>query len=149
MVGPLVGPPILTFGTRHVKGEPIQFQWRGNRNNNERGRWDLCWYQQNEQKIYYSAKPIHHSHERNTGDATDTKIKVGDVIMSSRGDVEILHSDKARDASYLTLTSQAKKIIEANAYVVDGRKKLQRWATKSAENLSKGDHGKSKKPQIA
>ena len=134
---------------KHVKGEPIQFQWRGNRNNNERGRWDLCWYQQNEQKIYYSAKPIHHSHERNTGDATDTKIKVGDVIMSSRGDVEILHSDKARDASYLTLTSQAKKIIEANAYVVDGRKKLQRWATKSAENLSKGDHGKSKKPKIA
>ena len=31
--------------------------------------------------------------ERNTGDATDTKIKIGDVIVSSRGEVEILHSD--------------------------------------------------------
>ena len=46
-----------------------------------------------EQKIYYSAKRIHHSQERNTGDATDTKIKIGDVIVSSRGEVEILHSD--------------------------------------------------------
>ena len=136
---------------KHNKGDCVDFQWRGNRNNNEKGRWDLCWYQQNEQKIYYSAKPIHHNHDLNTGEATDTKIKCEDVIMSSRGDVEILHGDRHKD-SFMTLTSRARKIIEANSYVESGRKKLQRWAAKADKIREHGapevSHGKAKKPKI-
>ena len=110
---------------KHSKGEDVRFQWRGNRNNNEKGKWDLCWYQQNERKIYYAGAPLHASHERNTGEATDTIIKVGDIVMSSRGGVEILYMDKANKASYMTITAKARKIIEANPYVEQGRKELE------------------------
>jgi hypothetical protein len=102
----------------------VQFQWRGNRNNNEKGKWDLCWYQQNEQKIYYAAAPLHTSHEKNTGEATDTIIKAGDIVMSSRGGVEILCVDKGNKANYMTITTKARKIIEANPYVKKGKKQV-------------------------
>jgi len=134
---------------KHNKGERIDFQWRGNMNNNERGKWDLCWYQQNEQKIYYAPKPLHKSHERNTGEATDTRIKAGDVIMSSRGGTEILHSDRASKGLFLTLTTKAKKLIEANSYVEEGRKKMQEWASMRAnEDKDKAviqEQGRAKK----
>jgi hypothetical protein len=53
----------------HKKGKLIEFQWLGNSFNNEKGKWELCWYQENEAKIYYSSRPLHNIHTPNTGTA--------------------------------------------------------------------------------
>jgi hypothetical protein len=103
--------------TEHTKGDLVKFQWMGNSNNNEKGKWEPCWYQENEAKIYYSTNPLHRSHPANMGEDTDTRIRPDDVIMSSRGSVEILHMDKTKETSFKKLTAAAKKIIEANPYV--------------------------------
>jgi uncharacterized spore protein YtfJ len=93
----------------------------GNSNNNEKGKWEPCWYQENEAKIYYAANPLHRNHPANMGEDTDTRIKPDDVIMSSRGGVEILHTDKSKDTSFRRLTAAARRLIEANPYVQQER----------------------------
>jgi hypothetical protein len=109
----------------HKKGRLVEFQWMGNSVNNEKGKWDLCWYQENEAKIYYSSKPLHKNHTPNTGVDTETRIKPDDVIMSSRGKTDILHLDKTKDSSSRRITSAARKVIEDNPYVMEARQRMQ------------------------
>jgi hypothetical protein len=109
----------------HKKGRLVEFQWMGNSVNNEKGKWDLCWHQENEAKIYYSSKPLHKNHTPNTGVDTETRIKPDDVIMSSRGKTDILHLDKTKDSSSRRITSAARKVIEDNPYVMEARQRMQ------------------------
>ena len=130
----------------HKKGKLIEFQWLGNSFNNEKGKWDLCWYQENEAKIYYSSRPLHKIHTPNTGTDTETRIKPDDVIMSSRGKVEILHLDKLKDSNYRRITSAARKIIEENPYVMEARQRMQNPKEKKGEkSINKGQHGSRKR----
>jgi hypothetical protein len=109
----------------HTRGELVKFQWLGNIKNNEKGKWERCWFQQNEAKIYYANNPLHKKHAANTGADTDTRIRPGDVIMSSRGDIEILSQDKTKGATFSRITSAARKIIESNPYVREEREKIE------------------------
>ena len=34
----------------HAKGGLVKFQWMGNSHNNEKGKWEPCWFQANEAK---------------------------------------------------------------------------------------------------
>ena len=120
----------------HAKGEVIKFQWMGNSLNNEKGKWDLCWFQENEAKIYYQPKPLHKKHPANTGEDTDTRVKAEDVIMSSAGSVEILGLEKAKESSYRRLTFGARKIIESNPYVQEGRLRMQAAKESNASKQS-------------
>ena len=121
----------------HVKGGVIKFQWMGNSNNNEKGKWEPCWFQANEAKIYYSNSPLHKNHPANTGEDTDTRLKLDDVIMSSRGKVEILNQDKAKEATYKRISSLAKKIIESNPYVREEREKKEAADNKKKTHANK------------
>ena len=54
--------------------------------------------------------------------------------MSSRGGVEILCVDKGNKANYMTITTKARKIIEANPYVKKGRKDLEEASSNKRSN---------------
>ena len=130
----------------HKKGKLVEFQWMGNSGNNEKGKWDLCWYQENEAKIYYSSKPLHKNHTPNTGVDTETRIKPDDVIMSSRGKTDILHLDKTKDSSYRRITSVAKKVIEDNPYVMEARLRMQNKKLKQThKSAADDDQGRRKR----
>jgi transposase InsO family protein len=130
----------------HTKGMLVNFQWMGNSLNNEKGKWDLCWYQENEAKIYYSSRPLHKNHSPNSGIDTETRIKPDDVIMSSRGKTDILHLDKSKDSTYRRLTTAAKKVIEENPYVIEARQRMQNPKLKQKEmSASENERGKRKR----
>jgi hypothetical protein len=111
----------IPFGSgvvlEYKKNKLVEFQWLGNSLNNERGKWDLCLYQENESKIYYSSRPLHRIHTPNTGVDTDTNIKPDDVIMFSRGKIDIL-------STYRRITTTARKVIEENPYVIEARQRM-------------------------
>ena len=130
----------------HTKGKLVNFQWMGNSLNNEKGKWDLCWYQENEAKIYYSSRPLHKNHSPNSGIDTETRIKPDDVIMSSRGKIDILHLDKSKESAYRRLTTAAKKVIEENPYVIEARQRMQNpKATRRKTSASEDERGKRKR----
>jgi hypothetical protein len=130
----------------HTKGQLVNFQWMGNSLNNEKGKWDLCWYQENEAKIYYSSRPLHKNHTPNTGVDTETRIKPDDVIMSSRGKIDILHLDKSKESAYRRLTTAAKKVIEENPYVIEARLRMQNpKLTQKETSASEDERGKRKR----
>jgi hypothetical protein len=120
----------------HNKNELIKFQWMGNSTNNEKGKWEPCWFQENEAKIYYQQTPLHKKHPANTGEDTDTRVKPGDVIISSGGGMEILGQDKTKDHLYRKITASARKIIEANPYVIEGRARLEAAAQDKEQSSS-------------
>ena len=117
----------------------------GNSNNSEKGKWEPCWFQANEEKIYYSNKPLHRNHPANTGEDTDTRIKPDDVIMSSRGKIEILNQDKTKEATYKRISSAAKKVIEGNPYVREERKKKE--AANSKKKMPANEKPEKRKRQ--
>ena len=76
---------------------------------------------------------------------TDTRIKPDDVIMSSRGKIEILNQDKTKEATYKRISSAAKKVIEGNPYVREERKKKE--AANSKKKMRTNEKSEKRKRQ--
>ena len=51
--------------------------------------------------------------------------------------MEILCADKGNKANYMTITAKARKIIEANPYVKEGRKNLEQVRSNSEARQKK------------
>ena len=75
--------------------------------------------------------------------STETRIKPDDVIMSSRGKIEILHQ---KESNYKRITSAAKKIIEENPYVLEARQRMQNLKEKQVEkSIEMGERSNRKR----
>ena len=78
---------LLPFGIgkvlSHEQNEIIKFQWLGNADQKEKGKFLPAWSNK-DGRHYYKKTPEHHANKPYTGGDTECEIRTSDVILTSR-----------------------------------------------------------------